>query len=177
MRSFGKAHCVKILESASEHLERFGGHKAAAGMQLDSSKIENFQATLINAMKELYPQDTAQAPQVFYDLEITHNTSLSVDEVQKLLSLEPFGAGNPEPLFLLRNVPCSTFDLLKEVHIKAKRYLGHDMIGFNHANTLKKIMSKGSSNVDLLVCPEINSFRNQITVQLRIQHLRETSAS
>lgn len=173
MRSRMGAHCVQILELASKHLDRFGGHQAAAGMQLDIAKINDFQKSLEEAMTLLYSSGSALEEKTFFDAEISSQSSLNVREVQKMLSLEPFGAGNPEPLFLMRKVPSSAFELLKGVHIKVKRYLGTDMIGFQQASQLESIKASGAANVDLLVTPEINTFRNQVKVQLKIHHLRE----
>lgn len=175
MRSRGEAHCVKILEGASEFLERFGGHKAAAGMQLQIQNLEAFRSALDQTMKQFYLQTDQPLPstQTLFDGELSIQSELSILEIKKMLSLEPFGAGNPEPLFLLRQVPSSIFELLKESHIKAKRYLGTDMIGFQQATQLTRIKASGVKFVDLLVTPEINTFRNQSQVQLKIKHLRE----
>jgi single-stranded-DNA-specific exonuclease len=174
MRSRMGFHCVQILEKAATHLERFGGHQAAAGMQLESARLPKFCEELDQAMLELYADSQHSDEKTFFDAELSNASPLNLSEVQKMLSMEPFGAGNPEPVFLMRKVPQDAFEFFRDTHIKVKHYLGVDMIGFQQARSLEKIIASGAHSVDLLVTPEINTFRNQMKVQLRIQDLRES---
>jgi single-stranded-DNA-specific exonuclease len=143
-------------------------------MQLESARLPKFCEELDQAMLELYADSQHSDEKTFFDAELSNASPLNLSEVQKMLSLEPFGAGNPEPLFLMRKVPQDAFEFFRDTHIKAKRYLGVDMIGFQQARSLEKIIASGAHSVDLLVTPEINTFRNQMKVQLRIQDLRES---
>jgi single-stranded-DNA-specific exonuclease len=172
MRTRGAYHCVKILEGAADVLDRFGGHHAAAGMQLNSEKWELFCQTLDSHVSTLYSPEGLPLETKFFDGELSFETTPTVDEVLKLRALEPFGAGNPEPLFLLKRISLADFEKLKSTHIKMKRPLSPEMIGFSKAAELDRLREQGATTVDALLIPEINTFRNQARVQLRIEYLR-----
>jgi len=53
-----------------------------------------------------------------------------------------------------------------------KRPMSPEMIGFSKAAELDRLREQGATTVDALLIPEINTFRNQARVQLRIEHLR-----
>ncbi len=173
MRTRGNFHCVKILEGAAEILERFGGHQAAAGMRLCSSRWEEFRSVLQTHVTALYDIQSESLEEVLhFDGILDPAESPTVEEVLALRALEPCGAGNPEALFLLPRLPIENFDLLKGVHVKSRRGLGTDMIGFSLASELTRLKELGHTHVDALVIPEINTFRNQARVQYRIRKLR-----
>lgn len=172
MRTRGAYHCVKILEGAASVLERFGGHHAAAGMQLESDKWELFCETLEAHVSTLYSPEGLPLETKYFDGELSLETTPTVEEVLKLRTLEPFGAGNPEPLFLLKRISLAAFEKLKSTHIKMKRPMSPEMIGFSKAAELDRLREQGATSVDALLIPEINTFRNQARVQLRIEHLR-----
>ena len=172
MRTRGTYDCVKILEAASSVLDRFGGHTAAAGMQLAAEKWDLFRETLETHMATAYSPELLPPETQYFDGELKINQVPTVQDVMQLRSMEPFGAGNPEPLFLIKNISASDFELLKGTHIKMKRSMGLDMIGFSKAVDLDRLKTQGAESVDALLVPEINTFRNQARVQFRIQHLR-----
>jgi single-stranded-DNA-specific exonuclease len=169
MRVRGPAHCVSLLARASELLRRFGGHQAAAGMELLAGNLEALRLRLHQAATELYGAEHWEE-EVFFDGELANSTSL--DEILKLDRMAPWGAGNPEPLFLLRQVPLERLGFLKETHVKGKTAWGQELIGFHRAADLRAAKSAGATHVDVLATPEINTFRNQANVQLRIERLR-----
>lgn len=88
------------IASCADMLIRYGGHAAAAGLLIQEEKLPAFRAA-INAwaMRE---QPTMQPP----DLELDACApleELNLSNVQELARLAPYGRGNPEPLFLVRN--------------------------------------------------------------------------
>jgi len=172
MRTRGDFNCVKILEGAASVLDRFGGHHAAAGMQLDIAKIDEFRNLLDLHVNTVYSAEGSPLETQYFDGELLITQSPTVEDVLKLKAMEPFGAGNPEPLFLMKKISIADFDLLKGTHIKMKRAMVPEMIGFSKAAELDRLKARGTEAVDALLIPEINTFRNQARVQLRIQHLR-----
>ncbi len=96
-RSIRPFHLLEALESMPDLFERFGGHRQAAGVTLPTDKVDAFRARFNDyAAARLTLEDLA--PQVEIDalLEFREIDERSVAEV---LSLEPFGCGNPAPLF------------------------------------------------------------------------------
>jgi single-stranded-DNA-specific exonuclease len=81
------------LEACSEHLGQFGGHKAAAGLELEESKLDAFrEAFAVHAAKVLGPEDLKRTERVD---AIVGGASLGLDLAEELRQLAPFGMGNP----------------------------------------------------------------------------------
>lgn len=167
-------NCLEILRTADEILIQYGGHQAAAGMQLKSENVERFKVSLNQGFEQLYLSDGESGPQAteLFDGEVQLN-DVNLPDISQLKSAEPFGAGNPEASFLIKNIPISKFEILKERHIKAKTSKGRPaMIGFFLADSFLQLKHEGIAHVDLLATPEINTFRGRQSPQLRINSLR-----
>ena len=90
------------LSECRDLLLRFGGHKAAAGVTIEASRVDAF-AQRFNevARARLTPEDLY--PELRIDAEISIDEV--TDELEALLRhFEPFGVGNPSPVFASRNV-------------------------------------------------------------------------
>jgi single-stranded-DNA-specific exonuclease len=118
-RSIEAFHLLQALESYSELFTRFGGHAHAVGCSLPVEKIPELRSRLdAFARERLTPQDFI--PILHYDAEI------SLDEVKHdfwllLQKLEPFGSGNPVPVFVARNAQLvQPARVLKEKHLKLR---------------------------------------------------------
>jgi len=93
VRSTPGISAVGALAAAAEHLKGYGGHAGAAGFSIDPERIPDF-AAQIHAYVRRHP---APVPAVRLDGPLADDV---MDEVYKsLLLLEPFGEGNPEPVF------------------------------------------------------------------------------
>jgi single-stranded-DNA-specific exonuclease len=81
------------LEACSEHLREFGGHKAAAGLELEVGQLEAFrEAFAAHANEVLAPEDLTRTERVD---AIVGGASLGLDLAEELRQLAPFGMGNP----------------------------------------------------------------------------------
>jgi single-stranded-DNA-specific exonuclease len=101
-RSIENFHLLEALESMPDLFQRFGGHKQAAGVTLDASRIPEFGERLRTyAAARLAPEDLLPVLRLDAEarLEEFHESS-----VEALDSLAPFGFGNPRPLFCIRGV-------------------------------------------------------------------------
>jgi len=142
-RSIEAFHLLEALESCPELFTRFGGHAHAIGCSLPVDKIGALRVRLdAQARERLTPADFV--PILEYDAE------LSLDEVdqrfwESLEKLEPFGVGNPNPVFVARSVKLvQPPKLLKDKHIKLRAIgtanppdgrwqRGHDVMGWRMA--------------------------------------------
>lgn len=88
-----------IILSCSEYLERFGGHPMAAGVNLKNENIDKF----INAVIDKSKKMNIDFQKLSVDLELEPDF-LTLDNLYSMNYLEPFGNGNPEPMFLLKNL-------------------------------------------------------------------------
>jgi len=116
-RSIPAYHLLNGLTACSDLFEKFGGHSHAAGITIRPERIEEFRRRLNeHAGSCLTPQDLE--PSVNIDLELrAENVTFSL--ARELDALEPFGAGNPRPVFVTPNLRClSEPMLLKDRHLK-----------------------------------------------------------
>lgn len=116
-RSLRGFHLLEALESCRELFTRFGGHAAAVGLGLPCDRIPELRASLDNyARGILKPEDFI--PVLDYDADITL-ADVSSQLYQSVQKLQPFGMGNPEPVFGARalNVALPP-KVIKEKHLK-----------------------------------------------------------
>lgn len=116
-RSVDGVNIRLLLDQAADLLETYGGHEGAAGLTIREENIPAFRQRMQTAFVECYgtflPVETA----VYYDLEI--DASAIPDALHFMHScLTPFGPGNPEPIFLIRNFELMNLQNLKGKHIK-----------------------------------------------------------
>jgi single-stranded-DNA-specific exonuclease len=118
-RSISAFHLLEALESCESLFTRFGGHAHAVGFALASDRIPELRSKLDSfARARLTLADFE--PRLNVDAEIDL-TQITPDLFQALRQLEPFGLGNPEPVFMARNARVLLPPrVLKEKHIKLK---------------------------------------------------------
>ena len=96
-RSVPLIHLLDALESMPEVFRKFGGHRQAAGVTLDATRIAEFRDRFNSyAGGKLTPDDFRPTLEVDATLSLSEINDASVNEI---LALAPFGFGNPAPLF------------------------------------------------------------------------------
>ncbi|GAA5337638.1 single-stranded-DNA-specific exonuclease RecJ [Thermus antranikianii] len=100
VRSLPPISAVEALRSAEDLLLRYGGHREAAGFAVDEAYFPRFKER-VEAFAASFPDPVREVPLVGLLPPLTSLPELH----QALLALEPFGEGNPEPLFLLQGSP------------------------------------------------------------------------
>jgi len=118
-RSIEAYHLLDGLTTCSDLFEKFGGHSHAAGITIRSDRIEEFRRRLNDhARSRLTAEDLE--PTVNVDLELPAETILFA-LARELDALEPYGAGNPRPVFVTKNLRClSEPTVLKDQHLKLR---------------------------------------------------------
>jgi single-stranded-DNA-specific exonuclease len=92
-RSIPGFDLLAALETCAEHLEGFGGHRAAAGLQIKAENVEAFQhAFAAHANEVLSPEDLVRTEKVD---AIVGGVGLGLELAEELKQLAPFGMGNP----------------------------------------------------------------------------------
>ncbi|HEX7058634.1 MAG TPA: single-stranded-DNA-specific exonuclease RecJ [Solirubrobacterales bacterium] len=92
-RSIPGFDLLAALEACAEHLERFGGHRAAAGLELRAESLEAFrEAFVAHATEVLGPEDLRRTERID---AMVGGRSLGLDLAEELSRLAPFGMGNP----------------------------------------------------------------------------------
>jgi single-stranded-DNA-specific exonuclease len=101
-RSIEGVNITAAISANQELVSRFGGHPMAAGLAIDEAKIPDFRQAISHTVQELGVGIQAEK-----DLQIDGYLpipDLTLDLVEDLERLAPFGAGNPPPVFATRNV-------------------------------------------------------------------------
>jgi single-stranded-DNA-specific exonuclease len=101
-RSIRGFHMVEGLRGCADCLEKFGGHEYAGGLTMRQERFSSFAERFEEmARSALTPADLT--PLVELDAELDF-LEIGIDLMRKIGELEPFGIGNPEPLFVTRGV-------------------------------------------------------------------------
>ena len=155
-----------------KHLfKKFGGHYHAAGCTLERENIELLSQGLEDIAQNVLG-DKDLIPSITVDDRI-NLTELTIDTVNDIRSLEPFGSGNPEPVFYSGNLEVMDSWIVGENHIKLRLRQGeaiHEAIGFNLAG----IQPVQGSAINMVYSPEINKWNGNEKVQLRILDLEQS---
>lgn len=104
-RSIEGFNMIEALNSMKELFVKYGGHAGAAGFSIKIEKIEEFSERLNEYAKNTIPESSLIKP-VKLDISLPAY-KISYDFIEKISLLEPFGFGNPSPLFVLRNCEIS----------------------------------------------------------------------
>ena len=98
-RSFGDFNLADALNYASSTIIRGGGHAAAAGVTLDGKNLYAFREKINEYYRSLHLVNQEQFLKITPDITTSSVQDFSLDFLDSLKLLEPFGPGNPEPTF------------------------------------------------------------------------------
>ena len=168
-RSIDRFDLHSALTSCGDLLERFGGHRMAAGLTIRSDKIDEFR-TRFNAIahQELSVEDLR--PEQRVDLEL--DPAELGDDLERLgRHLEPCGMGNPSPVYGLRGARLIQQRIVGKNHLKAKLAIEGkqvDAIAFNWADRMGGF---ANDQLDVALRLERNQWRGTSTLQARVLSL------
>lgn len=100
-RSVEGFNLYDALAACKNCLERFGGHAMAAGLSVREEQLDDLRSALNEYAAVRFPE--FKTPPLMVDVEIRLN-QITVEEVEGLQYLEPCGDGNPDPLFMVKDV-------------------------------------------------------------------------
>ncbi len=128
---------IVIDLKANDLIEKGGGHKMAIGLKMHKNKLEEINEFLTMKFNLFDPKLFEK--KIFYDSEISVN-QINKEFLNNLELLEPYGKGNEEPLFLVKDILIDQVKILKNKHILIffKNDLGESMkgISFNSIDTV-----------------------------------------
>jgi single-stranded-DNA-specific exonuclease len=114
-RSYGDFSAADAIRAAEKHIVKGGGHKLAAGVSLKTDEIANFRKAVNDFYKAQGLKDQLRHLEPIADAIVQDVSELNHELLAFLRTLEPFGHGNPEPIFHLERAV-----------IKNRRTLGKD---------------------------------------------------
>ena len=176
-------HLYDALSRCAHHLTRFGGHKHAAGVTLDGSRIGAF-AEALEAQGRGALDPAQLVARLRIDAEL-HPGEASLALAMQLRRLAPFGAGNPEPVFFSRELAAHEVRLLPDKkgtgpgHLKLRRGeagaraggaepISLDAIGFNLGGTSLPV----GSRLDAAFQLSVDSWNGAERLQLKLRDLK-----
>ena len=170
-RSVGQVNLFKAVESASDLLTRFGGHDAAVGVTLPADKLPAFSERLCAYMDEL--PEGAFHPLIEIDTCVALD-ELTLENVEKLDALAPFGQENPVPCFLARDVTlvnCRAVGAEKN-HFSCSLSDGRNTVAgiMFHCTDIEALMHTDSV-VNAAFEVQIDEWRGRRTVKAMLQSL------
>ena len=172
-RSAAGFHLYEGLAACSDHLTAFGGHAAAAGLGVTRDSFASFAKLFEQTVDDRVAEEDLM-PTFYYDEEITLD-EVSLDWAMELEILAPFGIGNPEPIFMVRQVePVQVASLGKQgEHLRFTACQG----GFSAACVAFGMMDQREmlhGVVDMLCTVGVNRWNGRESLQLRVKALRPT---
>jgi single-stranded-DNA-specific exonuclease len=161
----------KAISSCKDLLSAFGGHKQAAGLELEASKIPAFEECMNGIAREMLSDDDfVPVLQIDAQVEFSEITFKLIKEIE---TLEPFGYGNPEPLLGSKGLEVLSPRIVKDNHLKMRlRQRSHsiDAIGFDMASFFENLT--GDTTVDAVFTPSLNEWEESRYLQLHLKALR-----
>lgn len=170
-RSAGGVHLVEALARCERHLRRYGGHAAAAGLEMDRAAVPAFAEAFEEAVAA---QGRVDDGALEVDAEATPG-EITLDVATALRRLEPFGAGNPEPRFLFRGAEVAGTPRVMGAHgdhlsFTLKTPTGAiRVVAFRQASA-RDLVASGAP-LDLVATPTVNEWRGTRTPELRLHAL------
>ena len=173
-RSVGGFDIYAAIDSCLDLLTNFGGHKYAAGLSMHIDNLPEFQ-TRFEAYVAAHIREDQLQPTLLVEAEL-ELADITPAFYNVIRYLEPFGPGNPRPLFATRNlinhrdtrVVGKTGEHLRlDVTDRAYAITG---IAFGRADMAKHIQN--GSPVDICYELEENTFNNRTTIQMMVQDIK-----
>lgn len=160
------------LNNCSHLLIKHGGHQAAAGVTLETKKIEKFKKAFDEyASENLTDEDLV--PKLYLDFE-TNLSSLTLDTLEQFETLEPFGTENPSPQFVTKGLrisaPASSMGKEQE-HLHMRVSDGANLkrtIGWRKAEHIP-ILNTPNISINLAYSSQINEFNGNRSVELTFE--------
>ena len=169
---------VVIGAVQSSLLIKGGGHKMAAGFTIEVEKIDEFKEFVFRKFKSINIS-LEEKKNYYFDAEISPS-AVNNDFYEKINILAPFGSGNPEPRFIIRDVKLVNSKIVGEKHIKVV-FTGSDSstlkgISFNSVETVlgPYLLKKNIKSFDIAGKLSLNEWRGQRNVEFIIDDISVT---
>ncbi len=161
------------LCKSSDYLEKYGGHEMAVGLSLKKSQFENFKAKFEKIAEEAEIAEIM--PVIKIDKEINLK-DISLENIESLKLLEPFGESNKTPIFIYKNLKIDSIRALSEgKHLKLTLKDNNTIInaiGFNMGKYSEEYLI--GDKVDIIGVLETNTFNGIKNVQINMKDMRKS---
>lgn len=180
-RTYGDISVIDLLNAAEDTMIKYGGHAGAAGLSIEYGKLEEFREKLFLYARENYRLDMFQQ-EITADIEVLPS-EITLENFEQIQELEPFGAANHDPVFMVRGVKVISRRKMgqkqgaENAHLKitvsdSKDKLNNNVIegiGFYNSE-FADVMNDGYV-IDIIFKPSINDYHDNLTPQMMIQDI------
>ena len=173
-RSIPEFDLFEGISRCADLLIGFGGHRAAAGIKIERERIPEFRKRFAEVVGEALSEEDL-TPKVEIDVE-TPLHELNLELVEEMELLEPFGFGNPSPLFAVRNVLVSgNPTVMRGDHLRFYVTDGagetREVIGWNQGK-LQTPLSNRNISLDIAFQPRLNEWGGVKRLRLDMRDIR-----
>lgn len=166
----------EALTAAESTLVRFGGHAAAGGFTIRPGAFEDFRRLFTQACEQ-QKRAAPDATSIWFDGWL-EPMDLTLDLWRDLQRLEPYGEGNPEPVFGLRNVAFSDVRTMGLEGKHASLFFADKSIPravwWNHGHDVEDLRHHAAARFDILFTLSLSDFGGEEHVELRVLQIRPT---
>lgn len=168
-RSIEGFNLFNAISYSSEYTEYFGGHELAAGLTIKETNFNSFSESIND-----YAEDIKKAyPSITIDCKLRPEV-INPEFVRMIKLLEPFGAGNPEPLFGIFNGIITHVEPIKQgkfikIIIKKNETI---LTGLSFYHSFDNFPYSIGDKVDIAATLEINQYKGKENVTLFIKAIR-----
>ena len=163
---------MDALSSASDILEKFGGHELAAGLTVRRENLDEF-TRRVNAYARACFENGLPKPVSEADCELSAD-DISLALVEELYGLEPYGTANPVPVFVTQRVRIADVSAVGAgKHIRFQLEVGKDTVTamyFRHG--LADIDVYPGDEIDVLYTLDVNEFQGHRSLQMILKEYR-----
>ena len=173
-RSIAGFSIIDALTECADLFVKYGGHAMAAGFTLQPDRLLELETRLLAIAARDLP-DEALAPRVEYEAELPL-ASQSFELFDQMQMLEPFGQGNPEPIWAAFNMRVVEARRMgrEQQHLKLRLHdgAGHfgEAVAWNQGDRMREFV--GRPHVDIAFTLDVNEWQGSQRIQMKAKHVR-----
>lgn len=167
-RSVGDINLIELLNDSADLLSQYGGHPMAAGLSLKTKDLTNFFDKFCESIKKKRIKPYIPSLDIDGDVLLSELDQLFFSSLEKL---EPFGCGNPEPLYRINNLMPINVGPAAMKHSKGQlRDSSNNTISFIAFNINVNSLPT-TDHWDVVATPQINNYRGEQSFQLQVKDI------
>lgn len=174
-RSIKGISIVETLKQLEHLFINVGGHDMAAGFSIETQNIEKLKDEL--AKVEVVKSDEVFTKQIDIDAEISHNL-ISFETFDELQNLKPFGMGNAEPVFLIKNMKVFNISIFGKENSHIKFFVTdengeeYSALAFSRRD-LQEAANIGDK-IDVVATLSKNVWNGKTSLELKVKDVKES---
>lgn len=175
-RSVEGFNLFHALEEDRDLLIEYGGHPLAAGFAVEQDKFDALAERLREKAQRAYEENAFQR-HIMIESELDAS-SINLHFAQQLLRLEPYGSGNPQPVFMMEDVEIEEIlSLANERHLRFNmRKDGKRFVGLRFGKTIWENKCTAGDRVSVAFAIDVSIYRGKNSLQLILKDIKLSPA-